>query len=53
MRLQAGRINMNGKTVVVIDAGVSAEQANAVLLALTNPFPTGSVLPIDGGALLM
>ncbi len=33
--------------------GVPAEQANAVLLALTNPFLTGSVLPIDGGALLM
>jgi len=33
--------------------GVPAEQANAVLFALTNPFLTGSVLPIDGGALLM
>src|SRR5207249_258027 len=28
--------------------GVPAEQANAVLFALTNPFLTGSVLPIDG-----
>jgi hypothetical protein len=32
---------------------VPAEQANAVLFALTNPLLTGSVLPIDGGALLM
>lgn len=36
-------MNLNGR----------AEQANAVLFALTNPFLTGSVLPIDGGALLM
>ena len=41
-------MNLNGKTVVVIGAG-----SNAVLFALTNPFLTGSVLPIDGGALLM
>ena len=33
--------------------GVPAEHANPVLFALTNPFLTGSVLPIDGGALLM
>lgn len=29
------------------------EEATAVLFALTNPFLTGSVLPIDDGALLM
>jgi NAD(P)-dependent dehydrogenase (short-subunit alcohol dehydrogenase family) len=33
--------------------GVPAEQASAVFFALTNAFLTGSVLPIDGGALLM
>jgi NAD(P)-dependent dehydrogenase (short-subunit alcohol dehydrogenase family) len=49
-----------GGTVCVVDAslrpkrvGVPAEQANAVLFALTSPFLTGSVLPIDGGALFM
>jgi len=62
-------MNLNGKTVgpegrerMFADfalrapakrVGVPAEQANAVLFALTNPFLTGSVLPIDGGALLM
>lgn len=33
--------------------GVPADQSSAVLFALTNPFLTGTVLPIDGGALLM
>jgi hypothetical protein len=52
-------MNLKGKTVVVIGAGsgigraVAVDAANAVLFALTNPFLTGSVLPIDGGALLM
>ena len=33
--------------------GLPAEQADAVLFALANPFVTGAVIPVDGGALLM
>jgi NAD(P)-dependent dehydrogenase (short-subunit alcohol dehydrogenase family) len=33
--------------------GLPHEQASAVLFAMSNPFLTGAVLPIDGGALLM
>lgn len=33
--------------------GVPAEQASAVLFAISNPFLTGAVLPVDGGALLV
>lgn len=33
--------------------GSPAEQADAVLFAMTNSFVTGAVLPIDGGALLV
>ncbi|MEA2488602.1 MAG: hypothetical protein QOH21_394 [Acidobacteriota bacterium] len=33
--------------------GSTEDQAGAVLFAITNPFVTGAVLPIDGGALLM
>lgn len=33
--------------------GRPEDQASAVLFAITNPFVTGAVLPIDGGALLM
>ena len=33
--------------------GLPDEQAAAVLFAMSNPFLTGAVLPIDGGALLM
>jgi NAD(P)-dependent dehydrogenase (short-subunit alcohol dehydrogenase family) len=33
--------------------GLPDEQADAVLFAIANPFLTGAVIPIDGGALLM
>jgi NAD(P)-dependent dehydrogenase (short-subunit alcohol dehydrogenase family) len=33
--------------------GTPADQASAVLFAMSNPFLTGAVLAIDGGALLM
>lgn len=33
--------------------GAPEEQASAVLFAISNPFLTGAVLPVDGGALLM
>lgn len=33
--------------------GLPDEQADAVLFAIGNPFLTGAVIPIDGGALLM
>jgi NAD(P)-dependent dehydrogenase (short-subunit alcohol dehydrogenase family) len=33
--------------------GLPDEQADAVLFAIGNPFLTGAVIPVDGGALLM
>ncbi len=33
--------------------GLPDEQAEAVLFAIANPFVTGAVIPVDGGALLM
>jgi NAD(P)-dependent dehydrogenase (short-subunit alcohol dehydrogenase family) len=33
--------------------GLPDEQASAVLFAIGNPFLTGAVIPVDGGALLM
>jgi NAD(P)-dependent dehydrogenase (short-subunit alcohol dehydrogenase family) len=33
--------------------GTPADQASAVLFAITNPFVTGTVLAVDGGAMLM
>ena len=33
--------------------GLPDEQADAVLFAISNPFLTGAVIPVDGGALLM
>jgi len=33
--------------------GLADEQADAVLFAIANPFLTGAVIPVDGGALLM
>jgi len=33
--------------------GLPDEQAGAVLFAIGNPFLTGAVIPVDGGALLM
>jgi NAD(P)-dependent dehydrogenase (short-subunit alcohol dehydrogenase family) len=33
--------------------GAAEEQAAAALFAMSNPFLTGAVLPVDGGALLM
>lgn len=33
--------------------GLPDEQADAVLFAIANPFLTGAVIPVDGGALLM